>query len=57
MKSGTVYSVAKKIKLHTKPIVEVEVVQVGEFIKETPSYLYFRNFKVRKANVLRTMEL
>lgn len=43
-----VYTVVKKIKIHTKPLTEVTVSQTGLFVKQTDSYLIFRGFKVRK---------
>lgn len=42
------YTVVKRIKIHTKPLVEIEVPQTGVFVKETASHLVFRGFRVRK---------
>ena len=48
---GKSYSVTKRIKLHTKPLVVADITQVGVFVKETPKQFIFRNFRVYKANV------
>jgi hypothetical protein len=42
------YVVTKKIKIHTSPLVEVEVVQTGKFVKETPKSYVFDSFRVSK---------
>lgn len=46
------YTVVKKIKVHTSPLVEVVIPQTGLFVKQTASYLIFRGFKVRKCCVI-----
>ena len=51
-----VYTVAKKIKIHTSPLCEVVVPQTGMFVKQTDSYLMFREFKVRKYCVVSITE-
>ncbi len=51
------YSVVKKIKLHTKPLVEIEIPQTGLFIKQTGSYLMFNGFKIRKQCVVSIKEV
>lgn len=43
------YTIAKKIKIHTKPLTEVLVEQTGIFIKQTDAYYIFLGFRVRKA--------
>ena len=48
---GAMYTVTKKIKLHTKPIRTAMVVETGVFVKETPSSLVFKGFAVRKRNI------
>ena len=52
MQPNKMYTVVKKIKIHTSPLVEVVVPQTGAFVKETDAYLCFRGFKVRKACVV-----
>jgi hypothetical protein len=46
---GKNYRVTKTIKLHTKPLRTVNIVQYGKFVKETMNYLVFGGFKVRKS--------
>lgn len=43
------YTVTKKIKIHTKPLVECVVLMTGVFVKETDKYLIFCGFKVKKS--------
>lgn len=52
MQPNNMYTVVKKIKIHTSPLVQVVVPQTGLFVKETDSYLCFRGFKVRKSVVV-----
>lgn len=52
MESGKMYTITKKIKIHTKPLVEIVVPQTGLFVTETDKYFFFRGFKVRKDCVL-----
>lgn len=48
LQPNKMYTIAKKIKIHTKPLQEVVVPQTGLFVKETASYYIFVGFKVRK---------
>ena len=57
MIKGKSYRVTKQIKIHTKPLIEVNVVMEGTFVKETKSYLIFDSFRVGKQNVLLVDEL
>lgn len=52
-----VYTVVKKIKIHTKPLREVCVHETGRFVKETKLSLIFSGFNVRKQNVVRIEEV
>ena len=52
MQPNKMYTVTKKIKLHTSPVREVVVPQTGAFAKETDDFLVFRGFRVRKACVV-----
>ena len=52
MQPNKMYTVTKKIKIHTQPLREVITSQTGAFVKETASYLIFRSFKVHKACVV-----
>ena len=52
MKTGEIYKVTKRIKLHTKPLREADVSMTGRFIRETEYGYVFDWFKVRKANVI-----
>ncbi len=52
MQPNKMYTVVKKIKIHTSPLVQVVVPQTGLFVKETDSYLIFRGFKVKKSVVV-----
>ena len=56
MQPEKMYTVVKKIKIHTKPLTEVVVPQTGYFVKETASYLCFVGFKVRKNSVVHIKE-
>lgn len=55
--TGKQYCVTKKIKLHTKPLFEVEVTRQGTFKKETKTYYIFDDFRVRKCNVILLKEV
>lgn len=57
MKSGKVYSVTKRIKIHTSPLAEVDVVKQGKFVKETSSCYIFDTFRVNKSNVISIDEM
>jgi hypothetical protein len=46
------YAITKRIKIHTKPLVEVNVVQEGIFDHETKTSFCFKGFCVRKSCVL-----
>lgn len=52
MKANKRYRVTMRIKIHTKPLVEVNVVQEGVFKKETKTCLCFHGFCVHKSCVL-----
>lgn len=52
MKANKRYRVTKRIKIHTKPLVEVTVVQECIFKKETKTRLCFQEFCVHKHCVL-----
>jgi hypothetical protein len=56
LKPNKMYTVVKKIKLHTKPLVEIQVPQTGLFVKQTDKCLIFRGFKVRKCCVISVKE-
>ena len=49
---GETYSVMKKIKIHTKPLIEVCITLQGTYKKTTSNYYIFDSFKVNKNNVL-----
>lgn len=51
MTPRNLYRVTMKIKLHTSPLRLLEYHLDSEFVKETKSYLVFKDFRVRKANV------
>lgn len=57
LKPNNLYSVVKKIKIHTKPLREVVVSQTGLFVKQTDLYLMFVGFRVRKDCVVSVAEL
>ena len=48
MTAGKKYKITKRIKIHTKPIRTVEIIQTGVFVKETEKYYVFNGFRVRK---------
>lgn len=52
MKPNKRYRVTKRIKIYTKPLVEVTVVQEGVFKRETKKCLCFNDFCVHKSCVL-----
>ena len=56
MQPNKMYTVVKKIKIHTKPLTEVVVPQTGTFVKETATHLCFVGFKVRKSCVIQIKE-
>ena len=56
MKPGNRYLLIIKIKLHTSPLRTIEYEKDGVFVKETPSYFVFNDFRVRKANVINIKE-
>lgn len=47
------YVVTKKIKLHTSPLREAEVVREGKFLGETPKWYLFEGFRVSKNTFVR----
>ena len=49
---GGLYKVRVKIKLHTQPVRVLEYEKEGIFCKETSAYFIFKEFRVRKSNVL-----
>ena len=49
---GCCYCVTTKIKLHTSPLRELEYDRAGVFVKETPKYLIFDEFRVSKENIV-----
>lgn len=51
MTPNKTYTVTKRIKIHTKPLAEIDVPMTGLFVKETDAYYIFRGFKVRKSVV------
>lgn len=57
MEYGKLYRVIKRVKIHTKPLIEADVVQIGKFIKETPKRFVFDEFQVYKANIISATEL
>lgn len=57
MQPNKVYTIVKKIKIHTKPLCEVVDPQTGLFVKQTDSYYIFRGFKVRKECVVQIEEV
>lgn len=56
MKRNKKYLVTKKIKIHTSPLIEVEVVKQGRFLKETSKYYIFDSFRVQKQVVVKIEE-
>lgn len=56
LQPNKMYTVTKKIKIHTKPLKVVIVPQTGLFVKQTESYLFFRGFRVRKDCVVQIEE-
>ena len=57
MKANKRYRVTKRIKIHTKPLVEVTVVQEGIFKRETSKSLCFQDFCVHKHCVINIEEV
>lgn len=51
------YEVTTRIKRHTSPLYEIDVVRRGTFKKETGSTLVFDGFRVRKSNVIKMVEV
>ena len=56
LKPNKPYRVTKKIKIHTKPLREVEVTQEGLFVKETHRELVFTGFRCRKDCIVKVEE-
>jgi hypothetical protein len=52
MEYGKLYRVTKRIKIHTKPLAEVNVVNIGKFLKETPKQIVFSGFRAKKENIV-----
>lgn len=57
MKVGKLYQIIKKIKIHTSPLVTVEVTQIGRFVKETYKFYMFDTFRVMKSCVVSVEEV
>lgn len=57
MAIGKTYRITKKIKIHTSPLAEVEVVKEGLFMKETAQSYIFDDFRVNKFVVIKIEEL
>jgi hypothetical protein len=57
MEYGKFYRVTKRIKIHTKPLVEVTITNIGKFLKETPTQFVFSGFRAKKDNVILMEEL
>ena len=56
MKVGNRYRLSIKIKLHTSPLRMLEYMREGVFVKETAKCFVFKDFMVRKANVIGILE-
>lgn len=52
MTIGNEYKVTKKIKIHTKPLVEVQITLQGIFKCESKAYYIFDSFRARKENII-----
>jgi hypothetical protein len=46
------YKVITRIKLHTSLLRELEYEREGLLVRESKSYLWFRDFRVKKATVV-----
>ncbi len=57
MTFNKLYRVTKRIKLHTSPLYEADVVQEGRFIKETSKYYVFDSFRVQKTTLMNVEEI
>ena len=57
MTIGKTYKITKRIKIHTKPLVMVEVIKTGVFLKETTKSYLFDDFRVGKKVVVNIEEL
>ena len=51
------YKVTKKIKLHTNPLREAEIIKEGVFMKETAKSYIFDDFRVNKSTVIKIEEM
>lgn len=51
------YEVIKRIKIHTSPLVEANVIQCGKFVKETDKNYIFDSFRVKKDLVTHISEV
>ena len=51
------YKVTKKIKLHTNPLREEEIIKEGIFMKETAKTYIFDDFRVNKSTVIKIEEM
>ena len=51
------YEIIKRVKVHTSPLVEVNVINEGVFIKETKKCYIFDCFKVKKELVIQIKEI
>jgi hypothetical protein len=57
MTINKLYRVTKRIKIHTSPLIEVEVVNEGVFKKETKEMYVFDTFRVRKSCLVMCEEI
>ena len=57
MKTNKPYKITKRIKIHTSPLVEVEIVKTGLFMKETAKSYIFDDFRVCKSTVIDIEEM
>lgn len=55
-KSGKIYRITKRIKLHTKPLYEADITLTGRYVRESQNFYIFDTFKVKKANVIKIVE-
>ena len=55
-KSGKIYRITKRIKLHTKPLYEADITLTGRYVRESQNFYIFDTFKVKKANAIKIVE-
>ena len=51
------YEVIRRVKIHTSPLIEADIVTVGKFQKETKQCYIFDGFRVSKRCVTRIKEI